>query len=75
MRGVVKCVVGKLGGGWCVVGAIGLRVDEEREFLGAADRGFYISRAGGVRLRQLEGLKHLHGSPGVLICVAIYGCW
>jgi len=39
MRGVVKCIVGEVGGGWCGVGEMGLRVDGEREFLGAADWG------------------------------------
>ena len=43
-------------GGWCVVGGIELRVDGEKEFLGATDWGFmYTPRAGGVRLGSRKG--------------------
>ena len=50
MRGVKDFIVGKVGVGWCVVGGIELRVDGERDFLGATDWGLYIRRAGGVGL-------------------------
>ena len=47
MRGWVKCIVGEVGGGWCGVEEIGLRVDEERDFLGVVDWGvIYIGLRG-----------------------------
>ena len=74
-RGVVKCIVGEVGGGWFVVGEIGLTVDGEREFLGAADRGVIYTQGWRSQVRQPKGLKHLHGSHGVLICVVVHECW
>ena len=47
-RGVVKCIVGEVGGGWCGVEGIELRVDGEKgAFLEQRIGGLYIRRAGG----------------------------
>jgi len=55
-RGVVGCIVGEVGVGWCVVGESELRVDGEKgAFLEQRIGGLYISRAEGVRLGSRNG--------------------